>query len=58
MLDSVGTDNLKLDLGSASVEIYPRGNDRRGVRNAQKAYVINYGYRGKKTEKTGDKFVT
>ena len=39
-------------------EVYPQGDDPRGVSNAMKAFVINYGYGGKKTAKTGDKFIT
>ncbi len=26
--------------------------------NAKKAFVINYGYGGRKTKRTGDKFIT
>ena len=49
------------------VNVYPQGNDPRGVSNAMKAYVINYGIgknptirSGKRKEKnkTGDKFIT
>lgn len=40
------------------MEVYPQGDDGRGVSNAKKAFVINYGYGGKKTAKTGDKFIT
>lgn len=40
------------------MEVYPQGEDSRGVSNAKKAFVINYGYGGKKTAKTGDKFIT
>lgn len=40
------------------MEVYPQGEDSRGVDNAKKAFVINYGYGGKKTAKTGDKFIT
>ena len=46
------------DLGSGWVEVYPQGEDGRGISNATKAFVINYGYGGRKTEKTGDKFIT
>ena len=44
--------------GSGWVDVYPQGNDSRGVSNAMKAFVINYGYGGRKTKKTGDKFIT
>ena len=40
------------------IDVYPQGNDPRGISNAKKAFVINYGRGGKKTEKTGDKFIT
>ena len=40
------------------IEVYPQGTDSRGVSNAQKAFVINYGYGGRRTAKTGDKFLT
>ena len=40
------------------MEVYPQGDDSRGVSNAKKAFVINYGYGGNKTAKTGDKFIT
>lgn len=39
-------------------EVYPQGVDPRGVSNAMKAFVINYGYGGEETAKTGDKFIT
>ncbi len=48
------------------MNVYPQGKDSRGVSNAMKAYVINYGIgakltrrsRGKQRNKTGDKFIT
>ena len=40
------------------MDVYPQGEDRRGVSNAKKAFVINYGYGKRKTAKTGDKFIT
>ena len=39
-------------------DVYPQGYDSRGISNAKKAYVINYGRGGKRTPKTGDKFIT
>ena len=45
-------------LNSGWVDVYPQGSDSRGVSNAKKAFVINYGYGGRKTKKTGDKFIT
>ena len=38
--------------------VYPQGTDPRGIDNAKKAFVINYGYGGRRTKKTGDKFIT
>ena len=46
------------DLNSGWVEVYPQGSDGRGVSNAKKAFIIDRGYGGRRTEKTGDKFIT
>lgn len=40
------------------MEVYPQETDGRGVSNAKKAFVINYGYGKRRTAKTGDKFIT
>jgi hypothetical protein len=68
MLDSIGNNGIREYYGGASTEVYPQGNDRKGVRNATKAYVINYGKgqrpltkwprKRPKINKTGDKFIT
>ncbi len=64
MLESIGENEYREFLGGGSVEVYPQGDDRKGVRNATKAYVINYGKgqrpttKRKKPNKTGDKFIT
>jgi hypothetical protein len=58
MQKAVGPGAYHEDLGSAWVEVYPQGSDDRGVSNAKKAFVINYGYGGRRTKKTGDKFIT
>ena len=68
MLEAIGNNGIREYYGGASTEVYPQGDDRKGVRNATKAYVINYG-KGKrpltkwpkkkpKINKTGDKFIT
>lgn len=57
MLQSVAPGPYHETLGGGEVYIYPQGTDNRGVRNAMKAYVISRGYGGKRTAKTGDKFV-
>lgn len=54
------------ELSSGWVDVYPQGTDDRGVSNALKAFVINYGIGknptrrsgGKVKNKTGDKFIT
>ena len=46
------------DLNSGWVEVYPQGEDGRGVSNAKKAFVIDRGYGSRRTKKTGDKFIT
>jgi len=58
MMASVAPGRYHEDLGSGSVEVYPQGNDSRGISNATKAFVINYGRGGRRTAKTGDKFIT
>ena len=58
MQQSVAPGRYKEDLNSGSVEVYPQGSDSRGVSNAKKAFVINYGYGGRRTRRTGDKFIT
>lgn len=58
MRDNVRPGKYHEDLNSGWIEVYPQGEDSRGVSNAKKAFVINYGYGGRKTAKTGDKFLT
>lgn len=58
MMESVAAGKYHEDIGSGWVEVYPQGEDGRGVSNARKAFVINYGYGKRKTKKTGDKFIT
>ena len=64
MLESIGNNGIREFLNAASTDVYPQGDDRKGVRNATKAYVINYGKGRRPTTKrgtrnrTGDKFIT
>ena len=58
MMQGVAPGKYHEDLGSGWVDVYPQGDDGRGISNAKKAFVINYGYGGHKTAKTGDKFIT
>ena len=43
MLDSVGYKPPKSSGTAASVDIYPQGTDRKGVSNAEKAFINHYG---------------
>lgn len=67
MRDSTGMAEYHETLDGGSVSVYPQGTDGRGVRNALKAFVINYGLGAKPNtrrshykvgNKTGDKFIT
>jgi len=55
MLASIGRNEYREFLGGGAQDVYPLDEDRKGVRNAMKAYVLNYG-RGKRLR--GDKFIT
>lgn len=46
MLESVGY--RAPSANASSVEIYPQGTDRKGVRNAEKAFILHYGTSDKK----------
>ena len=44
MLESIGYAKQPVDIGGAlAIDIYPQGRDRKGVRNAEKAFVLHYG---------------
>ena len=44
MIDSIGYPNKPKNAGDVrSIDIYPQGKDRKGVRNAEKAFINNYG---------------
>ena len=45
-------------IGGGFTYVYPQGGDSRGIDNAKKAFIINYGRGGKRTAKTGDRFIT
>jgi len=68
MMRSIGPNEYREFLNGGSVDVYPQGDDSKGVRNALKAYVTNYG-KGKRPNtkwprkhprknRTGDKFIT
>jgi len=58
MMEGVAPGKYHEDIGSGWVEVYPQGDDHRGISNAKKAFVINYGYGKRRTKRTGDKFIT
>lgn len=63
MLANVVPSEYHEELGAGWQTVYPNGVDGRGVRNATKAFVINYGRKGVKRaangpRKSGDKFIT
>ena len=44
MLESIGYARKTKEIGDAlSIDIYPQGTDRKGVRNAEKAFILHYG---------------
>ena len=63
MLASVAPGEYQEFFGGGAINIYPQGTDSRGVSNALKAFVTNYGIGRNPTKKgrpnrTGDKFIT
>lgn len=44
MIESIGYAKEPTNLGEAlAIDIYPQGKDRRGKRNAEKAFILHYG---------------
>ena len=68
MLDAIGRNEYRETYGGGSVDVYPQGIDRKGVRNADKMYITNYGRGGvdkaraakrrRRGGEMGDKFIT
>lgn len=58
MVQSIRPGRYHEDIDVCWQDVYPQGDDSRGVSNAKKAFVINYGYGSHRTAKTGDKFIT
>lgn len=47
MIDAIGTPGPVMKIGDAfAQDIYPQGKDRKGVRNAEKAFILHYGKHG------------
>lgn len=54
MLESVAPSKKITHKGDVSlIVVYPQGKDRKGVKNAEKAYILHYG----KSGQTGTRFV-
>lgn len=44
MIDSIGFPKKPKDVGGIRmIDIYPQGKDRKGVKNAEKAFILHYG---------------
>lgn len=43
MLDSVGPNKATVNDTEKKIAVYPQGRDRKGVRNAEKAFINHYG---------------
>lgn len=44
MIDAIGYPRAPRDIdGVRAIDIYPQGKDRKGVRNAEKAFILHYG---------------
>jgi len=49
MRASVAATKVYDDVDATTIEVYPQGNDPRGVSNEMKAKIINYGYYNRDT---------
>lgn len=48
MIDSIGYKGKPKNAGDVkAIDIYPQGKDRKGVRNAEKAFILEYGTKNK-----------
>ena len=44
LIDAIGYPKGPQNIGDAlTIDIYPQGKDRKGVRNAEKAFILHYG---------------
>lgn len=51
MIESIGFPRQPKTIGGIrTIDIYPQGKDRKGVRNAEKAFILNYGTQGTSSE--------
>lgn len=51
LIDSIGFARKPKDVGGIkTIDIYPQGKDAKGVRNAEKAFILHYGTSGSDSE--------
>lgn len=55
MIKSIKPTRAKTLGGVRTIEIYPQGKDRKGVRNAEKAFLLHYGTSSIKAKRWVDK---
>lgn len=58
MRDAVSPGEYIETMGGGKAVAYPRGNAPTGISQTAKAYIINYGRGGRRSENMGDKFIT
>lgn len=58
MRDAVRTGEYHEFLGGGRATAYPQGNAPTRIAQSAKAYVINFGRKGRKTDRMGDHFIT
>lgn len=46
MIESIGFKNTKTISDVRTLDVYPQGKDSKGVRNAEKAFILHYGLKG------------
>lgn len=58
MLAATGNNGYVSYYMGGRTDVYPIGRDRKGVRNGEKAFVINYGKKKQRNSRMGDHFIT
>jgi len=43
MIKSIDSSRARHDGSAVSADVYPQGKDKKGTRNAEKAFILNYG---------------
>ena len=57
MYKSIRPTKPKEKAGLHSIEVYPQGKDKKGVRNIEKAFINNYGTKGQKRKIPATHFI-